>query len=135
MNDMMNINFNDISAEMLKVISDYDIEKGFQGAFNIREDTQCAGRKSSANNSITSKTDKPGIDLWSFSRLVETFEDIRGNAHGELIVISHQERILQIADDIIVVADGKIRIMGSREEILPALLQGEYTGACPKIGA
>ena len=76
-----------------------------------------------------------GIDLWSFSRLVETFEDIRGKAHGELIVISHQERILQIADDIIVVADGKIRIMGSREEILPALLQGEYTGACPKMGA
>ena len=74
-----------------------------------------------------------GIDLWSFSRLVETFEDIRGNAHGELIVISHQERILQIADDIIVVADGKIRIMGSREEILPALLHGEYTGACPKM--
>ena len=76
-----------------------------------------------------------GIDLWSFSRLVETFEDIRGKAHGELIVISHQERILQIADDIIVVADGKIRIMGSREEILPALLHGEYTGDCPKMGA
>ena len=75
-----------------------------------------------------------GIDLWSFSRLVETFEDIRGKSHGELIVISHQERILQIADDIIVVADGKIRIMGSREDILPALLHGEYTSACPRMG-
>lgn len=73
-----------------------------------------------------------GIDLWSFSRLVETFEEIRNNARGELVVISHQERILQIADDIIVVADGKIRISGKREEILPALLQGEYTCSCPK---
>lgn len=73
-----------------------------------------------------------GIDLWSFSRLVETFEEIRNNARGELVVISHQERILQIADDIIVVADGKIRIAGKREEILPALLQGEYTCSCPK---
>lgn len=73
-----------------------------------------------------------GIDLWSFSRLVETFEEIRNDSRGELIVISHQERILQIADDIIVVADGKIRIAGKREDILPALLQGEYTCACPK---
>lgn len=73
-----------------------------------------------------------GIDLWSFTRLVETFEEIRSNSGGELIVISHQERILEIADDIIVVADGNIRISGSREEILPALLQNEYTCACPR---
>lgn len=73
-----------------------------------------------------------GIDLWSFTRLVETFEEIRSNSDGELIVISHQERILEIADDIIVVADGNIRISGSREEILPALLQNEYTCACPR---
>ncbi len=87
-----------------------------------------------ARNAKLSVFDEPeaGIDLWSFSRLVETFEEIRNDSRGELIVISHQERILQIADDIIVVADGKIRISGSREEILPALLQGEYTCACPK---
>ncbi len=87
-----------------------------------------------ARNAKLSVFDEPeaGIDLWSFSRLVETFEEIRRNGSGELVVISHQERILQIADDIIVVADGKIRIAGKREEILPALLQGEYTCACPK---
>lgn len=73
-----------------------------------------------------------GIDLWSFTRLVETFEEIRSNSGGELIVISHQERILDIADDIIVVADGNIRISGSRGDILPALLQNEYTCACPR---
>lgn len=87
-----------------------------------------------ARNAKLSVFDEPeaGIDLWSFSRLVETFEEIRESSRGELIVISHQERILQIADDIIVVADGKIRIAGAREEILPALLQGEYTCACPR---
>ena len=87
-----------------------------------------------ARNAKLSVFDEPeaGIDLWSFSRLVETFEEIRNKAQGELVVISHQERILQIADDIIVVADGRIRIAGKREDILPALLQGEYTCACPK---
>ena len=73
-----------------------------------------------------------GIDLWSFSRLVETFEEIRNGSAGELIVISHQERILEIADSIIVIADGKIRVSGARDEILPQLLQGEYTCSCPK---
>ena len=45
-----------------------------------------------------------GIDLWSFSRLVETFEDIRRSKAGTLMIISHQERILAIADEIVVVA-------------------------------
>ncbi len=73
-----------------------------------------------------------GIDLWSFSRLVQTFEEIRSKSDGELVVISHQERILSIADDIIVVADGKIRISGTKDEVLPKLLSGEYTCACPR---
>lgn len=63
MSDIMNINFNDITGEMLKVISDYDSETGFKGAYNIREDSQCAGRKSSENITINPKTDKPGIDI------------------------------------------------------------------------
>ena len=73
-----------------------------------------------------------GIDLWSFSRLVETFEEIRAKNEGELVIISHQERILKIADEIVVVADGKIRISGARDDILPQLLAGEYTCSCPK---
>lgn len=63
MSDIMNINFNDITGEMLKVISDYDSETGFKGAYNIREDSQCAGRQSSENITINPKTDKPGIDI------------------------------------------------------------------------
>ena len=72
-----------------------------------------------------------GIDLWSFARLVETFEDIRSNTSGSLVIISHQERILSIADEIVVVADGKVRTAGPREEILPRLLKGEFTARCP----
>ncbi len=73
-----------------------------------------------------------GIDLWSFARLVETFEDIRRENRGTLLIISHQERILAIADEIIVIADGKVRTSGKKADILPSLLNGEYTCACPK---
>lgn len=59
----METNFNDITAGMLKIISDYDAQTGFKGAFNIREDSSCAGRQSSKNITINSKSDKPGIDI------------------------------------------------------------------------
>lgn len=87
-----------------------------------------------ARNAKLSVFDEPeaGIDLWSFARLVETFEDIRSSStSGSLVIISHQERILSIADEIVVVADGKIRTSGKREDILPLLLKGEFSGRCP----
>ena len=72
-----------------------------------------------------------GIDLWSFTRLVETFEEVRRQKAGTLLIISHQERILSIADDIIVIADGYVRSAGPREEILPTLLADEKSPRCP----
>lgn len=72
-----------------------------------------------------------GIDLWSFSRLVETFEDLREQGTGTLLVISHQERILNIADEIAVIANGHIRSCGAKEKILPSLLRDEHTPLCP----
>lgn len=63
MSDLQEMNFNSVTEEMLKVISDYDSVSGFKGAYNIREDSQCAGRKSSANITIEPKTDKPGINI------------------------------------------------------------------------
>lgn len=72
-----------------------------------------------------------GIDLWSFSRLVETFEDIRRSKAGTLMIISHQERILAIADEIIVVAEGRVRAAGPKDEILPMLLADEKAVYCP----
>lgn len=72
-----------------------------------------------------------GIDLWSFARLVETFQDLRATRQSTLLVISHQERILSIADEIIVVAEGCVRQAGPRALILPMLLADESTPRCP----
>lgn len=72
-----------------------------------------------------------GIDLWSFTRLVETFSRFRREGQGTLMIISHQERILSIADEIIVIANGCVRMQGRREQVLPALLKDERAGLCP----
>ena len=72
-----------------------------------------------------------GIDLWSFTRLVETFRDLKEKHHGTLMVISHQERILEIADEIVVIADGAVRTAGARQDVLPGLLAGEKAERCP----
>ena len=63
-----------------------------------------------------------GIDLWSFNNLIRVFEGMRESINGSILIISHQERILNIADSIIVIADGEVTMQGSREEILPKLL-------------
>ena len=72
-----------------------------------------------------------GIDLWSFARLVETFEELRSKGAGTLLVISHQERILSIANEIVVVADGRVRQAGPAAEVLPTLLANEKAVRCP----
>ena len=64
-----------------------------------------------------------GIDLWSFQNLIEVFEEIRRSIHdSSVLIISHQERILNIADEIIVIRDGHLAAQGPREEILPDLI-------------
>ena len=63
-----------------------------------------------------------GIDLWSFQNLIQVFERMRESTNGSILIISHQERILNIADEIVVIADGQISKQGSREEILPQIL-------------
>lgn len=63
-----------------------------------------------------------GIDLWSFNNLIRVFENMRDKIHGSIIIISHQERILNIADRIIVLADGEVRAQGTKDEVLPELL-------------
>lgn len=64
-----------------------------------------------------------GIDLWSFQNLIQVFERMReGNKGRIIIIISHQERILKIADDIVVISEGKIIRKGNRDEVLPELL-------------
>lgn len=63
-----------------------------------------------------------GIDLWSFSNLISAFRRMYEKNKGSIIIISHQERILKIADRIIVISAGKVAADGSREDILPDLL-------------
>ena len=66
-----------------------------------------------------------GIDLWSFQNLIQVFEQMHEQTQGSIVIISHQERILNIADRIVVIADGSITAEGPKEEILPGLLNGD----------
>ncbi len=71
-----------------------------------------------------------GIDLWSFQNLIRVFEKMHAQTKGNILIISHQERILNIADTIVVVKDGEIAAVGPREELLPGLLAGTESGTC-----
>lgn len=79
-----------------------------------------------ARNTKLSVLDEPeaGIDLWSFSNLIKVFEKMREDRERSIVIISHQERILDIADEIVVIKDGKIADKGKKEAILPELLKG-----------
>lgn len=77
-----------------------------------------------ARSSRLSVFDEPeaGIDLWSFQNLIQVFERMQENTKGSILIISHQERILNIADEIIVIAEGEITHQGKKDEILPGIL-------------
>ena len=90
-----------------------------------------------ARSTRLSLFDEPeaGIDLWSFKNLIKVFERMQETTKGSILIISHQERILDIADQIVVIEGGRIKQMGSKEEILPELLKttGEKV-SCIKYG-
>ena len=84
-----------------------------------------------ARGTSLSVFDEPeaGIDLWSFTNLIQVFEQLHKKINGSILIISHQERILNIADRIIVLADGRVVNDGPRKDILPTLLGGA-PGVC-----
>lgn len=86
-----------------------------------------------ARGTAVSVFDEPeaGIDLWSFQNLIQVFEHMHEKIGGNIIIISHQERILDIADKIVVVSGGTVTATGRREEILPALLNSN--SGCKKL--
>lgn len=90
-----------------------------------------------ARGSRMSVFDEPeaGIDLWSFQNLIRVFEHLQNqNREGSILIISHQERILAIADEIIVLTAGKVSSHGPREEILPTLLgTASVASACDRL--
>ena len=69
-----------------------------------------------------------GIDLWSFAKLTETFKAIHQKREATLIVISHQERIIDLADEIVMIRDGKIAKHGPKVEIFPQILANTSAG-------
>ena len=73
-----------------------------------------------------------GIDLWSFAGLIEAFQKLKTKNSCSILIISHQERILNIADEIVVIADGKVKARGTRQEIMPTLLADEKAAHCPR---
>ena len=77
-----------------------------------------------ARGSRLSVFDEPeaGIDLWSFQNLIQVFEKMRRQTQGSIMIISHQERILNIADHIVVIADGQVTKEGPKDQILPEIL-------------
>ena len=77
-----------------------------------------------ARKPLVSIFDEPeaGIDLWSFHSLIDVFQQIESTSKGMTLVISHQERILNIADQIILLEDGKIKEVGNRDKMMPLIL-------------
>ncbi len=88
-----------------------------------------------ARGTTLSVFDEPeaGIDLWSFQSLIQVFENMQKRSHASILIISHQERILQIADSIILIADGQVRGQGSRDEMLPELMKSTIPVTCNRI--
>ena len=89
-----------------------------------------------ARSSRLSVFDEPeaGIDLWSFQNLIQVFERMQENTKGSILIISHQERILNIADEIVVIADGQTTRQGKKEEVLPGILgTSSAIDACSKF--
>ena len=72
-----------------------------------------------------------GIDLWSFNNLISVFEKMHKDIKGSIVIISHQERILDIADEIVLIKNGKVVAQGSRDKMLSKIL--EKTKACHKV--
>ncbi len=70
-----------------------------------------------------------GIDLWSFAKLTETFRILHGRGKNTIVVISHQERIIDLADEIVMISGGQVQRHGAKAEIMPHLL-AETAGTC-----
>lgn len=86
-----------------------------------------------ARSTKLSLFDEPeaGIDLWSFGSLITVFENLYNKIQGNIIIISHQERILNIADRVIVLANGQVSADGTKDEVLPGLIN--TGGPCAKL--
>ena len=113
----------DILSEVGLCARDY-IERELNGSLSGGELKRIEIAMILARGTQLSIFDEPeaGIDLWSFNSLIRVFEKMRDEINGTILIISHQERILNIADKIVVIANGEVEKIGSKDEILPELL-------------
>ena len=84
-----------------------------------------------ARGTVLSVFDEPeaGIDLWSFQSLIKVFENMQKRNHGSILIISHQERIINLADEIVVLSGGKVEKIGTKAEVFPSII-AEATHGC-----
>ena len=120
-----------------KGITVHDLLRLAAGRDKLTKDQCCAyltkvGLCASRGSLMIFDEPEAGIDLWSFARLTETFEQIHREHQAAMIIISHQERIIQLADEIAVIAGGRIAHRGTTEEILPLIL-ADTLGGCPVL--
>ena len=101
-----------------------DINREVDGSLSGGELKRIEIAMINARGTRLSVFDEPeaGIDLWSFNNLIKVFENMYARTLGSIVIISHQERILDIADKIVVLSDGEIAEYGSKDEVLPMLL-------------
>ena len=85
-----------------------------------------------ARGTALSVFDEPeaGIDLWSFQNLIRVFEKMYEKTRGSILIISHQERILNMADKILYIKDGSVAAYGAKDQILPQLLKNQDSSTC-----
>ena len=128
---------NEIQKRILQEVA--DMANIPSGAVNIRSDGQKLYRHNTENIEIATVLarrtklmifDEPeaGIDLWSFARLTDTFREIHDSKQATIIIISHQERIIRLADEILLIAGGRLQDRGSVDEIYPKIMTQTLTG-------
>ncbi len=120
----------DLLSEVGLCAKDY-IDRELDGSLSGGELKRIEIAMAFARNSELTLFDEPeaGIDLWSFQKLIRVFETMVKKTDGNILIISHQERILDIADKIIYLRDGRIEKYGRREDVLPEIM-GTAGGAC-----
>ncbi len=89
-----------------------------------------------ARNTKLTLFDEPeaGIDLWSFQNLIKVFEKMHRQNNGQIVIISHQERILSVADRIVLLTAGEVKAVGDKKDIFPMLMEQNYSCACRTEG-
>lgn len=122
----------DILSEVGLCAKEY-IDREINGSLSGGELKRIEIAMVTARSTRLSIFDEPeaGIDLWSFNSLIHVFERMQKEINGMILIISHQERILNIADQIILIKDGVVAATGGKEEIMPQLLGSE--SACSAL--